>query len=119
MNLRVDHAGYFLSRTDDASRVVEAVGSPHVKLLFDIYHQQITEGDVTRRIAEAMGHIGHFHAAGNPRRGELDRGELNYSSIFKATAESGYDGYIGLEYFPAESRDKGLIRARQQLAEAL
>ncbi len=108
LNTRIDHIGYYLDSSDEAFDIVEEVNSKHVKVLFDIYHQQIMEGDLIRRITSNIDKIGHFHAAGNPGRHELYNGELNYDSIFKAIEGTGYDGYIGLEYFPLEEPEKGL-----------
>ena len=100
LNLRVNHAGYYLAGSDEAFEIVREVDSPSVKVLFDIYHQQVTEGDVVRRLLANLPLIGHFHAAGNPGRNELTRGEMNYRYIFEAIREAGYAGYVGLEYFP-------------------
>ncbi|MFK7801607.1 MAG: hydroxypyruvate isomerase family protein [Anaerolineae bacterium] len=108
LNVLVDHPGYFLTRSDEAIEIAKAVNSPHVKVLFDIYHQQITEGNVIHNLTENIGWIGHFHAAGNPGRHELTDGELNYAEIFKAIASAGYQGFIGLEYFPKERPIIGL-----------
>ena len=105
LNVRVDHPGYFLTSSDDAFKIVRAVGSPHVNVLFDIYHQQITEGDVIRQITDNIDLIGHFHAAGNPGRHELHIGELNYDEIFKAIDQSNYPGFVGLEYFPLDQKN--------------
>ena len=105
LNTKVDHPGYFLTSSSDAFEIIKAVNSPHVKVLFDIYHQQITEGDVTRSITENIDLIGHFHAAGNPGRHELYIGELNYSEIFKAIDRANYSGYVGLEYFTLDKDD--------------
>lgn len=108
LNTRVDHIGYYLNSSDEAFAIVDEVGSKHVKVLFDIYHQQIMEGDIIRRITKNIGRIGHFHAAGTPGRHELDEGELNYNTIFKGICENGFNGYIGLEYFPLQKPEKGL-----------
>jgi len=116
LNLRVDHAGYYLSSSDEAADMIREVGSEHVKMLFDIYHQQITEGDLIRRIREYIPYIGHFHAAGNPGRHELYNSEVDYRSVFRAIRETGYDGYIGLEYFPEDEPEKGLRFAMEVMA---
>lgn len=100
LNLLVDHAGYFLASSDEGFSIVDEVGSPCVKLLFDIYHQQITEGHIIKRITSNIARIGHFHVADNPGRNEPGTGELNYRNIFKAIRETGYEGFIGLEYHP-------------------
>lgn len=108
LNTAVDHRGYYLSSSEEAFEIVEEVGSRQVKVLFDIYHQQITEGNLIRNIRENISGIGHFHAAGCPGRHELDTGELNYPNIFRAIQEAGYTGYIGLEYFPERPAAEGL-----------
>lgn len=108
LNIRVDHAGYFLSGSDEAAEVITEVGSPHVKMLYDIYHQQITEGDLIRRIRKYHNFIGHYHAAGNPGRHELYDSEIDYKRIFHEIKETGYQGYVGMEYFPQDEPAKGL-----------
>jgi hydroxypyruvate isomerase len=113
LNERLDHPGYYLVRSDEAFQIVDQVASDHVKVIFDIYHQQISEGDVIRNATENIRRIGHFHAAGNPGRHELTRGELNYAEIFPALRDSGYDGHVGLEYWPVEDVSAGLKQAAQ------
>jgi len=110
LNLLVDHKGYYLASSDEAFQIIDEVGSPRVKVLFDIYHQQITEGHLISRIRNNIDKIGHFHAAGNPGRHELDQGEINYPAVFKAIDALGYQGYIGLEYFPTGDPVEGLTR---------
>ena len=113
LNIRVDHKGYYLYSSDEAAEVIKEVDSSNVKMLFDIYHQQITEGDLIRRIREYIPYIGHFHSAGNPGRNELYDSEIDYKKVFQAIKETGYDGHIGLEYFPREDPAKGLEYAKQ------
>ena len=108
LNTRVDHPGYYLTSSDEAFEVVEAVGSPQVKVLFDIYHQQIMEGDLIRRIGANIDKIGHFHAAGSPGRHELYDGEIHYPAVLRAIQDSGYQGYVGLEYFPKQEPRTGI-----------
>ncbi|MDB4583413.1 TIM barrel protein [Draconibacterium sp.] len=102
LNELVDHKGYFLIRSDEAFEIVEEVGSPNIKVIFDIYHQQISEGHLIRNITSNIDKIGHFHAAGNPGRHELQRGEINYKEVFAAIQETGFEGYVGLEYWPLD-----------------
>ncbi len=97
LNPLVDHKGFFLTRTDQTVEILKAVGSPNIKMLFDIYHQQITEGNVIRNFTENIDYIGHFHVADNPGRQEPGTGELNYANIFNAIAATGYDGFVALE----------------------
>lgn len=111
LNVLVDHAGYYLVRSDEAFQVVEQVGSEHVKVIFDIYHQQISEGNVIENITRNIDKIGHFHAAGNPGRHELTNGELHYPSIFQAIQATEYQGYVGLEYWPKQDPEQGLREA--------
>ncbi len=98
LNLLVDHAGYFLSRSDEAAEIVESVGSPSVKMLFDVYHQQITEGNLIPNIRKYISLIGHFHIADHPGRAWPGTGEINYRNVLSAIADTGYDGYVGLEF---------------------
>ncbi len=101
LNSKVNHAGYQCDHTAWGAAVCEKVGSPRVKMLFDIYHMQIMEGDVIRNITENIQWIGHFHTAGVPGRRDLDdEQELNYRGICKAIAASGYEYYVGHEYKP-------------------
>lgn len=97
LNVLVDHRGYFLITTEETVRMIKAVGSPNCKILFDIYHQQISEGNVIRNIRENIDLIGHFHIADNPGRNQPGTGELNYANIFRAIAEAGYDGWLAFE----------------------
>ncbi len=97
LNPLVDHKGYFLTRTDQAVPILKAVDSPNVKMLFDIYHQQITEGNVIRNLTANIDNIGHFHVADNPGRKEPGTGELNYKNIFKAIASTNYKEFVALE----------------------
>jgi hydroxypyruvate isomerase len=97
---QLDHPGEFLSSSDEGFAIVREVGSPNVRLLFDIYHQQISEGNLTRRIVDNLDLIGHFHVADVPGRHEPGTGEINYEHLFGVLREHGYGGYVGLEYLP-------------------
>jgi len=98
LNPLIDHKGFFLTRTDQTMQILDAVESPNVKMLFDIYHQQITEGNVIRNMRENIERIGLLHVADNPGRKEPGTGELNYTNIYKAIYDTGYKGYIELEH---------------------
>ncbi|MCC7146053.1 MAG: TIM barrel protein [Phycisphaeraceae bacterium] len=101
LNSKVDHPGYQADRSDWGVALCEMVNSPRVRLLFDIYHMQIMEGDVIRSIRKAIGWIGHFHTAGNPGRNDMDdTQEMNYRGISKAIAALPYDLYVGHELKP-------------------
>jgi len=101
LNSKVNHPGYMADHTVWGVEVCKRVNSPRVKLLYDIYHMQIMEGDIIRTIRQNIQYIGHFHTAGNPGRNEFDdTQELNYRPICKAIADLGYEGYISHEYTP-------------------
>ncbi|GMV81318.1 MAG: hydroxypyruvate isomerase [Planctomycetota bacterium] len=101
LNSKVDHQAYQCDRTWWGVEVVRRVESPRVKLLYDIYHMQIMEGDVIRNLRDNIDYIGHFHTAGNPGRKDLDdEQELYYPAIAKAIAGTNYEGYIGQEFSP-------------------
>ena len=108
LNTKIDHMGYYLWSSDEGADIVDEVGSPYVKMLFDLYHQQIMEGDIIRRSTQYLDKIGHMHAAGNPGRHELDDGEINYKGVFDALKAAGYKGHVGLEYFPVQAPETGL-----------
>lgn len=100
LNILVDHKGYYLDQSDEGFAIIDEVGSPNVKLLFDVYHQQITEGNLIQNMTEHIDSIAHIHIAGNPGRHEpLRDSEVHYPAILKALKGAGYQGYIGLEYF--------------------
>lgn len=104
LNSRVDHKDYMCDRTPWGVALVNEVGSPRFKLLYDIYHMQIMEGDVIRTITDHHAAIGHYHTGGNPGRREIDQSqELNYTAICKAIVATGYTGFVGQEFIP--SRD--------------
>jgi hydroxypyruvate isomerase len=96
-----DAPGYFLDHSDQARRIIEAVGAPNLKLMFDCYHIQIVEGDLTRRITANLDIIGHVQFAGVPHRGRPDEGEINYRHVFTHLADLGYAAPLGAEYKPA------------------
>lgn len=110
LNVLVNHKGYYLATTAEGIEIVDEVGSPNVKLLYDIYHQQITEGNLIDTIRATIGKIGHFHMADVPGRHEPGTGEINYESVFRAIAETSYDGYIGLELWPTKPEKEALAQ---------
>lgn len=110
LNSKVNHPDYMCDRTQWGVEVCKRVGSPRVKLLYDIYHMQIMEGDIIRTIKDNFQWIGHFHTAGNPGRHEfdLDTQELNYRGICKVIADLGYQGWLVHEYSPQRDAIKSL-----------
>jgi hydroxypyruvate isomerase len=101
LNSKVNHPDYHCDNTPWGVELMKRVESPYVKLLYDIYHMQIMEGDVIRMIRDNIDFIGHFHTGGNPGRNEIDdTQELNYKAISKAIADLGFDGYFAHEFIP-------------------
>jgi hydroxypyruvate isomerase len=101
LNSKVDHKDYQGDHTAFGVEVMKAVGSSRVKLLYDIYHMQIMEGDVTRTIRDNIQYIAHFHTGGVPGRHELDETqELNWRSVAKAIADTGFSGFVAHEFVP-------------------
>jgi hydroxypyruvate isomerase len=101
LNSKVDHKDYMYDKTTWGVELCKKVGSDRFKLLYDIYHMQIMEGDVIRTIRAFKDYIGHYHTGGNPGRAEIDETqELNYPAIVKAILATGYTGYLGQEFIP-------------------
>jgi len=101
LNSKVDHKDYQADHTAWAVQVVQGVNSPRLKLLYDIYHMQIMDGDVIATIRANFGHIAHFHTGGVPGRAEIDdTQELNYRRVMQAIADLGFTGYVGQEFVP-------------------
>ena len=106
------HPGYQGDDIDYVANIVRAVGSPRVKLLFDVYHVQVMNGDVIRRIEQCKDVIGHVHVAGNPGRGELDDSqELAFPPIMRKLLDIGYTGWVGQEFIPTKDPLAGLKQA--------
>ncbi|MHB0857303.1 MAG: hydroxypyruvate isomerase family protein [Anaerolineae bacterium] len=111
LNTLVDHHGYWLTHMAQAIDIVQEVGSPAVKILMDLYHQQIMEGNLIANLTAGIAEIGHFHTAGVPGRHELVGGELDYRALFQAIDATGYTKYVGLEYSPTIDTDASLRQA--------
>jgi hydroxypyruvate isomerase len=106
-----DHPGYFLTKSEDAFQLIEEVGSDNIKILYDIYHYQNIEGNLIKTIADNISKIGHFHCAGNPGRGNITNGEINYLEVFKEIYNLKYNGSIGLECNLSGNLEEGLHNA--------
>ena len=112
LNSKVDHPDYHGDHTAFGAAIIEKVGSPRVKLLYDIYHMQIMEGDVIRTIREHASHIGHFHTGGVPGRHEIDESqELNYRAVARAIADTGFTGFVAHEFVPTREPLQSLRQA--------
>ncbi|HUW18801.1 MAG TPA: sugar phosphate isomerase/epimerase family protein [Sedimentisphaerales bacterium] len=106
------HPGYQGDHTDYCIEIIRKVGSPRMKLLFDVYHVQIMDGDIISRIRQYKDYIGHYHTAGNPGRAEIDdTQEINYKPIMEEIVRTGYTGYVGIEFVPTRDPLESLRQA--------
>jgi len=110
LNTRVDHRGYCLSTSDDAVRICREVGSTHVKINWDLYHQQITEGDLCGHLRQGIEQIGYVQLADHPGRTEPGTGEIHYNRVLRELHELGYRGIVGLECSPRDGEAKAAER---------
>ncbi|MBI3279026.1 MAG: TIM barrel protein [Acidobacteria bacterium] len=108
LNEKVDHAGYFVVYSEHAAEIIGAVNHPQVKILFDMYHQQISEGNIINNIAHYWDLIGYFQVGDVPGRREPYTGEMNYQNIFKSIHAKGYKGILGMEHGLSISGEAGL-----------
>jgi hydroxypyruvate isomerase len=114
LNSKVNHPGYMCDKSDWGFELCRRVNSPRFKMLYDIYHMQIMEGDLIATIRKNIKYIGHFHTAGVPGRHELDENqEIYYPAVMRAILEADYDGYVAHEYTPIRDPVKSLIQAVQ------
>ncbi|MDO4939478.1 MAG: TIM barrel protein [Lachnospiraceae bacterium] len=100
LNSNYNHKGYWLDSAYVGFEIVKAVNSPNIKLLYDVYHMQLMEGNLINTITDNIKLIGHFHSAGVPGRNELRGTEVNYPAVIAAAEKAGYDRYFGFEYWP-------------------
>jgi hydroxypyruvate isomerase len=112
LNIYVDHPGYYLHGSALGFDLIRAVDSPNIRLLYDIYHMQVMEGNLITSLTHNLDVIGHVHVADVPGRHQPGTGEINYANVFKALKEAGYEKYIGLEFAPT-------VASEQAAAEAL
>jgi hydroxypyruvate isomerase len=116
LNSLVDHAGYFFDGTQEAVKIIRKINSPNLKLLYDVYHMQIMQGNIIDFISKNIDIIGHFHSAGVPGRAELFDTEVNYPAIIKKIDKLGYKGCFGLEYFPKLEHAQSLKKVLKYLS---
>lgn len=119
LNNKVNHKGFFLASCVDGLKLLKEVDNPHVRLLFDIYHEQVQIGNVIRTITEAAPYTGVFHIADNPGRNDPGTGEMNYANIYKAIQKTGYNGYITMEYLPLGEPVASLTKAVNDMRAAI
>jgi len=120
LNSKVDHQDYQGDHTPWGVELIKQVDSPAVKLLYDIYHMQIMEGDIIRTIQAEHQHFGHYHTAGNPGRGQPDETqEINYPPVYKAIAATGFSGFISHEFIPSINPVEAVAKAFKDCEAAL
>ncbi|AXJ01175.1 hydroxypyruvate isomerase [Cyclonatronum proteinivorum] len=114
-NSKIDHPDYMCDNTPWGLALCERLGSPNFKLLYDIYHMQISEGDIIRTIRDHHAWFGHYHTAGVPGRNEIgDTQELFYPAIMRAITETGFEGYVAQEFIPTAATDAERLEALKQ-----
>jgi hydroxypyruvate isomerase len=118
LNVRVDHAGYFVVFSEHAYQIMKSVNHPKVKILFDIYHQQISEGNLINHILKYWDEIAYFQVGDVPGRKEPGTGEINYRNVFKAIHEKGYKGMLGMEHGLSIPGEAGLKKCFDEYRKA-
>ncbi len=119
LNSLVNHKGFFLNNCVEGLKLVKEVDNAHVKLLFDLYHEQVQLGNVTRTAVAAAPWVAVYHVADNPGRNDPGSGEMNYANIYKAIQKSGYRGYLTMEYLPLGEQVASLTKAISEFRAAL
>jgi hydroxypyruvate isomerase len=118
LNSIVDHQGCFLTSNVEALKLVKELNLPHVRLLFDLYHEQISRGNIIRTATEAAPFVKVFHVADNPGRNDPGTGEINYPNVYQAIKKTGYTGYIGMEYHPLADHLTSFTKAVKEVQNA-
>ena len=113
LNTLVDHKGYYLNHTAEAFEIMREVDSPFVKILFDIYHVQIMDGNLIDTIRKNIGYIAHFHVGDVPGRHEPGTGEINYRNVFRAIHDLGFSGFVAMEYNPSKDPMETLAEVKE------
>lgn len=113
LNSNLDHPGYFLDRVDTAVELIRRIDDPHIRLLFDIYHVQVMQGNLIQTIRDTYDCVGQYHFADVPGRHEPGTGEINFRNVFKAIYDLNYDGYVTAEYHPTDFTFRDLETVRE------
>jgi hydroxypyruvate isomerase len=119
LNSRIDHPGYFLDNCTDGLKLIREVDHPHVRLLFDIYHEQVQSGNVTTGIEAALPFVKVFHVAGNPGRNDPGAGEIRYEHLYRTMKRLGFEGHVAMEYRPLGDPVASLIRSVDAMRNAM
>ncbi|MGH9663797.1 MAG: TIM barrel protein, partial [Bryobacteraceae bacterium] len=113
LNTLVNHKGYYLNHTREAFEIMREVDSPYVRILFDIYHVQIMDGNLIDTIRNNIGYIAHFHVGAVPGRHEPGTGEIDYHNVFHAIRELGFRGFVAMEYNPSKNPMQTLAEVKR------
>jgi len=119
LNSLVNHKGFFLTTCVEGAKLIRQVDNPQVRLLFDIYHEQVQEGNVIRTLMEAADIVSVFHVADNPGRNDPGTGEINYRNVYKAIQKTGYSRYLAMEYLPLGDQVESLTKALNEFRTAI
>jgi hydroxypyruvate isomerase len=119
LNSLVNHKGFFLTTCVEGARLIRQVDNPHVRLLFDIYHEQVQIGNVIHTLTDAADVVAVFHIADNPGRNDPGSGEINYQNVYKAIRKTGYRGYVAMEYLPIGDQVQSLTTALKDFRAAM
>ncbi|HTQ56168.1 MAG TPA: TIM barrel protein [Bryobacteraceae bacterium] len=119
LNSRIDHQGCFLTNCTEGLKLIRETDNPHVRLLFDLYHEQVQQGDVIHTLTEAAAVTAVFHVADSPGRHDPGTGEMNYPSIYKAIQKTGFAGHLAMEYLPLGDPAASLIKSIDSFRAAL
>lgn len=113
LNIYVDHAGYYLNHSEDGFKLIQKINNKNVRLLYDIYHMQIMEGNIISTLVRYIDLIGYIHVADVPGRHEPGTGELNFANIYRRLVDLGYKDYIGFEFIPTKTTKESLKYAKK------
>jgi hydroxypyruvate isomerase len=119
LNSLVNHKGFFLTTCVEGLKLIREVDNPHVRLLFDIYHEQVQTGNVIRTLMAGVEHVAVFHVADNPGRNDPGTGEINYRNVYKAIQKTGYKGYVTMEYLPLGDQVASLTKSIDEFRSAI
>ena len=119
LNSLVDHPGCYLTSNVEGLKLIKELNLPHVRLLFDIYHEQISRGNIIRTITAAAPYVSVFHVADNPGRNDPGTGEIDYPNVYRAIRKTGYTGFIGMEYHPLADPLASFTKAVKGVQEAV
>ncbi len=119
LNSKVNHPGYFLTSAKEALQAVKEVDSPHCRFLFDVYHEDVQNGDPISVITDAVPYVAIFHVADAPGRHDPGTGQMKWDDIYKAIGKSGYSGYIAMEYTPEGNEVDSLMKSVTQMRKDL